>query len=349
MKTFGCVCGNRLHFENNRCLVCERSLGFLPGLGILSALEPAASGNWTALADGGLYRQCANYSRYNVCNWMVPAHESNAFCVSCRLNRVIPNLSEGNNLTLWARIETAKRRLLYTLLQLGLPVVDRSSDPQRGLAFKFMEDPEQDSEFSNAVTPQRQIITGHSTGIITINIMEAEPSERERMRERMNERYRTLLGHFRHEIGHYYWELLVRNGAWLDEFHALFGDEQADYHSALERYYEQGPPPDWQQDYVSAYASAHPWEDWAESWAHYLHMTDTLETAQDYGFRMGADTGERFEDLASDWAYLSVALNALNRSMGLEDAYPFVLSGRALEKLRFVHQVVQGQCGAAFA
>lgn len=341
MRTFTCTCGNRLHFENNRCLVCDRTLGFLPGPQVLSALEPAAEGGWRALADDGHYRQCVNYSRYNVCNWMVPAQTGKKFCVSCQLNRIIPNLSDRRNLTLWARIETAKRRLLYTLIQLGLPIVDRGTDPEHGLAFEFMEDPQQEDEFSNAVTPQQQVITGHRTGIITINIMEASSSERERMREKMNERYRTLLGHFRHEIGHYYWERLVRPSAWLEEFHTLFGDEQRDYQAALQRYYNEGPSSDWQKHYVSAYASVHPWEDWAESWAHYLHMTDTLETAEDYGFRMSTGQIERFEKLMTDWSELSVALNDLNRSMGLSDAYPFVLSGRAVEKLQFIHRLIQ--------
>lgn len=341
MKTFTCECGNRLHFENSRCLNCGRTLGFLPDARVVSALEPESDGVWHALANGRRYTQCSNYSRYNVCNWMVPADEANEYCVSCRLNQIIPNLSDSKNLTLWARIETAKRRLLYTLCEFDLPVVSRNVDPQHGLAFKFMEDPQHDNEFSNTITPKQRVITGHNTGVITINIMEAEHSAREQMRELMNERYRTLLGHFRHESGHYYWGRLVARSEWLDDFHAVFGDEQQNYNTAVKRYYAKGPAANWQQDYVSAYASAHPWEDWAESWAHYLHMIDTLETAEDYGFRTSAELEDRFENLVADWTELSVALNALNRSMGQEDAYPFVLSGRAKEKLHFVHRLVQ--------
>ena len=357
MKTFPCECGNTLHFENTRCLDCGRDAGFLPDARRLSAVEPGTGDVRRALANGRLYRLCRNQRDYAVCNWLVPAEDSHPYCVSCRLNSLIPDLGEPQNLTLWYRIECAKRRLLYTLYGLGLPVTGRHEDPGHGLAFEFLADPQAEEEFVNDVLLRHRVMTGHRAGVITINIMEAEDSVRERIRIQMNERYRTLLGHFRHESGHYYWDHLLAGTAALDDFRALFGDERADYGQAMQRYYDSGPALDWPQSWISAYASMHPWEDWAETWAHYLHMVDTLETAHDFdssvaGRRLGtvetlcAQSGPgygaaaRFDALMADWTRLSVALNALNRSMGLPDAYPFAVADAARDKLRYVHALI---------
>lgn len=331
-------------------------VGYLPNEKQLSALEPSADGNWLALLNNQRYRQCKNSSDYNVCNWMVPVSDGQALCASCRLNHTIPNLGEDKNLTLWYRIEQAKRRLLYTLFSLNLPVVSRAVDPVKGMGFEFLQDEAAQDEFSNELTIKHIIATGHSAGMITINLLEAEHSSREEMRKKMNERYRTLLGHFRHESGHYYWERLIYDTDNIDSFRELFGDERLDYRLALRSFYDQGPPSYWQSVWISAYASMHPWEDWAETWAHYLHMVDTLETAHDYGFRINGfsvsdpnidnhmTTGyiapTSFDELFNDWCRLSAALNALNRSMGLEDAYPFVISISALNKLRYTHCIV---------
>jgi hypothetical protein len=357
VKTFVCQCGNTLHFINTRCLVCGRAVGFLPDVRRSSALEQEPGGRWRALANNRVYRLCRNQSEYEVCNWLVLEQNTHDYCVSCRLNRLIPDLREPQNLTLWYRIECAKRRLLYTLYELQLPVIGRDEDPAGGIAFEFLADPQSPEEFSDSEILQHRVMTGHRTGVITINIMEAEDSERERMRVQMNERYRTLLGHFRHESGHYYWDRLIADKPLQDGFRALFGDERADYHQAMHRYYASGPSPDWQANWISAYASMHPWEDWAETWAHYLHMVDTLDTAHDFGFIIdgrrlnairaagiqavsGYGAIESFDTLVTDWEHLTVALNALNRSMGLSDAYPFSVMGNVLEKLRFVHAAI---------
>jgi len=291
---------------------------------------------------------------------MVADTDDNDFCASCRLNHLIPALSTSYNRVLWMRIERAKRRLLFGLLTLRLPVFGRDTDPVHGLAFDFLADPSADTEFADD-TGTQQVLTGHRAGTITINIAEADPSARERMRERMGEQYRTLLGHFRHEIAHWYWDRLIRAGRWESALRDLRGAEQADYAEALHRYYANGPREDWQEHGVSPYASSHPWEDWAETWAHYLHMVDTLETAHDHGFVLqgrvvqpprvaqraqgpsGSVSG--FDDLQADWVQLTLALNALNRSMGLRDAYPFALGPKAIEKLRFVHQVIEAAAG----
>jgi len=348
LQTHPCVCGNRLHFENNHCLQCGRLAGYLPDAGHMAGLDPAGDGAWRSVELGRDYRRCANDRDYQVCNWLVPVDDGHAYCASCRLNHIIPNLTEPRNLTRWYRVEVAKRRLLFTLARLDLPIVGRDEDPAHGLAFRFLADEDTYDEFSDSADGHRTVMTGHSSGVITINIAEAEDSERERVREQMNEGYRTLLGHFRHESGHYYWERLIGERAdELTVFREHFGDEREDYAAALERYYREGPLPGWQSSWISAYASSHPLEDWAECWAHYLHVVDTLETARDMGLlppagatQPGADGLDDYDRLINDWAELSMSLNALNRSMGLGDAYPFCLSPGVRTKLRFVHELI---------
>ncbi len=288
------------------------------------------------------YRLCGNSREFAVCNWLVPANSAAPLCLACGLNRTVPDLSRSDNLQRWTRLEAAKRRLVYSLLQLDLPIANREQDPAAGLAFDFLED-----QRSNPAAVQAQVATGHADGVITINVLEADPVERLRAREHMNEQYRTLLGHLRHESGHYFWERLVRNGEPLPRFRELFGDERADYTQALERHYRDGPPADWNQRFISPYASAHPWEDWAESWAHYLHMIDTLETAHDFRLvedaAAPAQSSGSFDERIAQWLRLTVMLNELNRSMGQDDSYPFVVPPPVIDKLRFVDGLMQQQ------
>ncbi len=288
------------------------------------------------------------------CNWLVPAGGGGktlqTLCQSCRLDRTIPDLSFALNAKAYHRVSDAKRRLISLLIALELPVASRiSEDPQRGLAFDFLRSPVEGP----------RIMTGHADGIITLNIEEAEDSTRERIRSEMGEEYRTLLGHLRHETGHYYWDRLIASTSRVEDFRALFGDERRDYAAALQTYYQQGPLPDWQQNHVSAYASAHPWEDWAETWAHYLHMMDTLECALSFGlnpdssielkikpfasealFRPQDPGAGRFLHLLDSWSRLTAVLNELSRAMGLNAFYPFALSNTAAAKLHFVHLIV---------
>lgn len=353
MKTFRCACGRLIFFQNVLCVSCQRELGFFPDSLVLGAIEPRSDGLFTPKSAGRktvrLYRKCQNYAQESVCNWMI--HESEqgeVFCKSCRLTETIPDLTQGQNRALWALMEAAKRRLVYSLLSLKLPLSPKRQDPERGLAFHFLSD---------TVNPDgsvAKVLTGHSGGTITLNISEADDAVREKIRMAMNEPYRTLLGHFRHEVGHYYWDRRVRDGAFLDSFRALFGDEQADYESSLKDYYARGAPPDWQERCISAYATSHPWEDWAETWAHFLHMQDTLEVAADFGIRgkplqtdaghsskrPAAVAGETFDEMISSWLSLTVALNSINRSMGHQDLYPFVLTSPVIDKLRFVSTVI---------
>jgi hypothetical protein len=357
MKLFQCQkCGQLVHFENTSCQRCGSKLGYLPHRETMTALAaaPATRGSqetiWRALADREDYRLCAN-SAYGVCNWLVTPTAPDLFCAACRHNRTIPDLSLPENLKSWRALEVAKHRLFYTLLQLRLPLATKAQSPA-GLAFEFLSDADAASEYGI-------VLTGHANGMITINLAEADDAERERRRHRMGEPYRTLLGHFRHEIGHYYWDRLIAGTPHLGEFRRLFGDEREDYARSLQNYYSRGAPADWTQRFISAYASAHPWEDFAESFAHYFHMLDTLETAHVFGLAVsptlpqgpGAvfDFHPRDADmkqLIEAWLALTFAVNAINRSMGLHDLYPFVLNARAIAKLGFVAARL-GAAGAA--
>jgi hypothetical protein len=338
MKSFYCdSCGWLVHFENTTCLNCGSALAYLPDTGRMGSAREAEAGNWQS-STGGNYRLCRNYIDYNVCNWAVPAGESNAYCVSCRLNQMIPNLSLPGNQAAWAKFESAKRRLNYTLLNLGLAVTSKAENPSDGLFYEFKAD-----------VPGTAVLTGHDSGVITINLAEANDAERERRRLVLGEPYRTILGHFRHEIGHYYWDRFFRDEQSRQQFRTVFGDERADYAAALKSYYENGAPKAWGEEFISAYATSHPWEDWAETWAHYLHMTDVLETAAGARVSLAPETrtppvtitaGGSFERMIEAWFPLTYLLNSLNRSLGLPDAYPFVLSPVALKKLRFVHESI---------
>jgi hypothetical protein len=351
MKVFHCGhCDHLLFYENTKCVQCGHELAYLPDIAILASLDPIGDGTWRAMlpgAGGRTYRLCRNYTDEQVCNWAVRADETNPLCVSCRLTRVIPDLAPQGNRQAWSRLEVAKRQLIFTLMQLGLPVVTREEDPKHGLAFEFKAD---------APDGSAPVLTGQSAGVITINLAEADDVERERRRKAVQEPYRTLLGHVRHESGHYYWDRLIKESPSIDEFRKLFGDERGDYGIALQTHYEAGAPPDWQDRFITAYASAHPWEDWAETWAHYLHMVDALETAAASGLSLSPQRANEpsmpkiaaatdalpllFEEAIERWFPLTYVLNNFSRSLGLPDAYPFVLSSPAIAKLQCVHETI---------
>ena len=354
MNVFHCDhCDQLVFFENTHCLKCERLLSYLPDVGEVDSIDEQPDGSFTSpepLAAGRSYRHCANRLQHNICNWAVEADDPNPLCRSCRFTTVIPDLSVPGNLPAWANLEAAKRRLLHALMRLGCPLVPKAEGIEGGLAFEFKGDPADPTE--------PRVLTGHADGVITVNIIEADDAERERMRAAMHEPYRTLLGHFRHEIGHYYWDVLIARGRHLDECRTLFGDERQDYGEAVKTHYETGAPADWQQSYISSYATMHPWEDWAETWAHYLHMQDTLETAAACGVSIKPKRRDQptaaimkpveeqsrkgFEKSMESWLPLTYLLNNLNRGLGRPDAYPFVLSAPAVKKLAFVHKVLQG-------
>lgn len=354
MRLFDCqACGQTLYFENTRCENCERRLGYVAADQSLYAIERTGPDSLVWQVAGSperTYRFCEN-ARYDVCNWLVSADEPDSFCQACRHNHVVPDLDKPGNKELWRLMEIAKHRLFYTLLELKLPLFTRSEDPKEGLMFDFLEE-----------TGSKKVLTGHDEGHITINLAEADDAERERRRKSMHEPYRTLLGHFRHEIAHYYWDRLVRDRAAIEGCRAVFGDERQDYDAALQRHYKNGAPPDWRGRFVSAYATSHPWEDFAETFAHYLHIFVTLETAAAFGVtvhprRVAAadalkaevdfdpNTVASVERLVKAWLPLTFALNSLNRSMGLGDLYPFVLTPTIVAKLGFIHDLVHGKAG----
>ena len=250
MRDFACPhCGQRLAFENSVCLSCSHGVGF--DLDLLDFVVVDRDGN---VAQNSVRGMCTNLDTAG-CNWVVSV--PGRLCRSCSLTRTRP--ADGDpEMPAFVAAERAKRRLVGELVELGLPITDRREDPDQGLAFDLL------SSHQTAVT------TGHHSGVITLDLAEGDDVHREQLRISMEEPYRTLLGHFRHEMGHYFFGVLVEGAAERQEFLSLFGDASADYQAALDRHYSQGVPAGWEADYVSSYATMHPAEDWAETFAHRL-------------------------------------------------------------------------------
>jgi hypothetical protein len=346
MRAFACTnCGQLAYFENTLCESCGSELGFRPDTLELVALSPLDDGSgayWVIGEEGVHLQHCSNHQTAG-CNWLTPAGPP-GLCDSCALGRRIPDLNVPENVGLWREAETSKRRLVYALKRLGLPLARPDGAP---LVFDILSD----------AAEAQPVMTGHDDGLITINLAEADPAEREKRRHDLGEVYRTLLGHFRHEVGHFYWDALVRDGGREDACREVFGDDRLDYGLALKSHYETGAPADWQLSFVSPYATMHPWEDFAETWAHYLHIVDALDTAAAFGLRVKPEvssdptlaakvTGDPYaadnvETLIADWLPLCYAVNSLNRSMGQPDLYPFVLSEPAIAKLGYVHDLIR--------
>ena len=271
MRAFSCGrCGQLVFFENSLCLRCSAPLGFFPSRLDLVALEDPQ----TLGAD-----RCAN-SVTAACNWVVEPGDPGPLCLSCALTRTRPADADGAELAAFAQAEAAKRRLVFQLLDLALPIGE-------DLAFDLL------------ASRSGPVVTGHLEGLITIDLAESDDVQREQRRAELSEPYRTMLGHFRHEIGHYYWPLLVERAGELERWRELFGDERLDYDSAIQRHYDQGPPVDWSQRHVSAYATMHPWEDWAETFAplppHPRHDADrgSVRAARRWASDNGRPVAER--------------------------------------------------------
>ena len=354
MKQLTCSkCGNRVFFENLSCETCGSVLGYTPDEQLMLAFDVSTEETWSRLGQAGAeHKPCVN-RKESVCNWMLPACSPHEHCLSCRTTHTIPALTKPENRGYWAGLEQAKRRLFYTLVELVLPIPNKLADPANGLSFEFLEQ----------VDPKQRVLTGHDEGVITLNIAEADDARREHIRQSMHEPYRTLLGHFRHEIGHYYWDRLVRDSPWIDEYRSLFGDERADYAGALKKHYAS-PIADWPLRFISAYASSHPWEDWAETWAHYLHMVDGLDTAASWGAHLdfalpaGPALKVRKLDLNADsirdtiieqWLPVSQFINAMDRSLGAHHSYPFIVVAPVIEKLDFIHRVIRAASSGSVA
>jgi hypothetical protein len=365
MNRFRCGgCGGALYFGNRQCLQCERDAAYLPPARAMVTVDyPAGFGPRPLhpLAAGKDWMHCANRHPDDVCFWLVDTVDNDVYCRSCRLSKLIPDLSDASRFKNWKRVEAAKQWLIHSLFDMGLPV----DDPIPGVApltFHLL-----------ASAPMAPVVTGHQDGRVTLDVAEADDAERARRREALGEPYRTLLGHLRHEVGHFYWTVLAREVGFLDGFRARFGDETRDYGRALKRHYADGPPPGWQSAWITAYASSHPWEDWAECWAHFMHVTDAVQTARSHGlsFRSPTATGRSgaVDDpppvsgevepattpwpldggaLLREWHPISLLVNDLNRAVGMPDAYPFVLSDRVRDKIVFVAEQAQ-KLAARFA
>ncbi len=337
MRDFICPkCGQHLAFENSVCLSCDSPLGFSLDDMALLVITSGEEASQPGFVDAGKYQLCANLHLAE-CNWLVEKEPVRKLCRSCALTRTRPDDADTKALEAFAGAERAKRRLIAELHELKLPIIGRDEDPALGLAFDLLS------------SENEKVFTGHDNGVITLDLAEGDDVHREQLRISMDEPYRTLLGHFRHEIGHYYYYRLVDPvPAYKETFQRLFGDPDADYQAALDRHYNEGTPAGWEETYVSAYATMHAAEDWAETFAHYLHIRDTLDTAAAFSFAPAAATFERkvlgpsgFDQIIEMWLPLSWALNMLNRSMGKDDLYPFVLPPAVLDKMRFIYTVVE--------
>jgi len=377
MKTFKCNCTDQLilFFESSHCLACGRTVGIDDDFDQVEPYEIDEQSGlfYKAEAPEVFYKKCDNNAQYHVCNGMVNldtfipvADKDEVLCFSCRFNETVPDLSIVEHIPLWKKMETAKRRALYTLKSLSLPLNTTIQEPESGLSFDFIADRNVSDHFVSPIIGQDVVFTGHDCGHITINLAEADDVARSQAKIAMGERYRTLLGHFRHELGHYYFDQLIANSP---KKHTLckqyFGDDELDYQQALDTHYKQGAPANWHETFISEYATMHPYEDWAETWAHYMHIIDTLETAKNFSIT-GSTTDNEFElDEADElrlpqsayyfnsqtsidaildtWMEFSIILNSLNRSMGLADAYPFVLTQAVRTKLSFIHHAIHNR------
>ena len=341
MKVFQCgYCLHPLYFENASCEKCGHLCGYRSegrtmltfdhiSLPLISDREKTA------------YKFCQNHA-HGVCNWVIPLESTDKFCSACKLNRTIPVLRNAKNFKKWQHLEIAKHRLIYQLQKIGLPLPSKMENEDDGLCFDFV---------SRAMDPK--LMTGHARGVITILISEANNAEREKRRKALDEPYRTLIGHLRHEVGHYFWKRLIfTNQKVLDEYRAIFGDERLSYADSLEAYYKKPNDNNWQANFISQYATAHSWEDWAETWAHYLHIMDMEETAFFFKLKVGMDNEtetkvsvdpysvQNFDEIVKTSVPLTFAVNSISRAMGHQEVYPFTLTPSIIDKLKFIHKLL---------
>ncbi len=356
MKTFECSrCGAIAFFDNVSCGQCGAALGFVPAESRMVAFDEAPDGEAWPRADAPsqAWRPCANRLAHNACNWMLDQDDAAALCRCCRLSQVIPDLAQPGHRERWLAVEAAKRRLVYGAWRLGLRLEPKTAEQDtQGLAFRILA-PGAGGE---------PVHTGHADGLVTLNLDEADDVQREAARAAFNEPWRTLLGHLRHELGHYlFHRWIAPEPALLADWRQAFGDERADYAAALAAYHETGPAADWSQQHVSAYASAHPHEDWAESVAHVLLIADGLESATSWGLqlhsraaeaqpRWAADQLDDFEAVVlAQWLPLAQFLNAMDRSLGLRDGYPFLLPPPVVAKLAAAARLLRAAAVASAA
>ncbi|MET0672412.1 MAG: putative zinc-binding metallopeptidase [Microbacterium pygmaeum] len=330
-------CRHFLYLKRLTCPNCDAELGFH----MLSRQFYGIRNNRTQIGEHVWYT-CSN--RDWECNWLVREDAPAGRCFSCRLTRTRPPSDDTVALSKLASVEESKRRLILQLGALGLPIVGWDVH-EGGLGFDLL----------SSLSLGHPVMIGHANGIITIDLAESLDDRREALRVRLGEVYRTILGHLRHEVGHYYQNVLLTDDAAWARSRELFGDERSSYKDAIARHYRYGAPDDWRESFISEYATMHPWEDFAETFAHYLHITGTLQTAAAVGMKLDAtvtsmrDTDvvplESYQDepvqqLLSDWEWMSQSFNRINRSMGFGDLYPFEMVPAVRTKLGFMHDLV---------
>jgi hypothetical protein len=308
-------CGNEVFFDSLRCVRCATELAF--------ELEPTGS---LRVADAAFAGRCEMRHAWR-CNWQPDS--SGPFCTSC----LIVDAGTHADNPLLAAFLLAQRRALAQLSELGVAWTGNVDDPaQPPLRFTYRS-----SVAGDAPT------IGHLAGLITLDLDEADPAEREQIRATLGEQYRTPLGHIRHELGHYVWlRHVASDPARHAEFRAVFGDETVDYAAALDAYYARPEDESWPDEYVSPYATAHPWEDFAESWAQVMHLHDVVTTGAAWGVVEFPDGPFDPQQWISTAVLASLAANELARAMGMRDLYPFALSPGARRKIEAAWRLVHG-------
>jgi hypothetical protein len=341
VRAFRCPnCGQAVAFEVQQCPTCGVTVGYH-----YPSRQMVCAPSQTVTVNGDGWFRCAHWERG--CNWLTADDAESGRCYADSFVREGPAPDDNEAMSELDSTLKALRRLIFELMDLGLPINPYYADPH-GLAFDLL----------SSQTLGRPVVTGHANGVITIDLSESLELYRERLRIKLREPYRTMLGHFRHEVGHYYEMLLVQNTPLIDDARAMFGDDRENYQDALQRHYNGEAPANWQDDFISEYATAHPWEDFAETWAHYLHITGTLATIADSGLVVEADrvkwdlshdidaresyADATIEDIMADWLVLAGVLNRVNNSMGRDDLYPFTIHPHVVAKLGFIHRVVTG-------
>lgn len=345
MRNFCCGCGATVYFENNQCVACKSELGWCPACNTLRSIFADGQGQYFCgeSSCGRPLSKCHNYVAEQACNRCVLTETVSGepcFCDYCRFNDTIPDLSIEDNRDKWRRIEGAKRRLFYTLDLLGLPYGSAADGFPVPLSFDFKGDVKKKRTLWFNMNEEEQVYTGHADGKVTINIREADDVEREKARVSFGEAHRSIIGHFRHEMGHYFWDVLVKNQCEA-ECIAVFGDHNnPDYGTALEFYYQNGAKENWQNDYISGYASMHPWEDFAESFATYLDMISVVDIAFHANALVAVEPLQAsFEEITKQYTRLGLLLNEMNRAKGLLDMVPQVHTTAILRKIEFIHEL----------
>ena len=339
MRLFHCDhCGALISFTAHECPNCGVPLGYVckdrSVRSLATTPDPAVFEVETEPGGARLWR-CLNAAWG--CNWMLPAAGADVWCRSCRLTRGRPDESDPAAVEAWITAEAVKRRLVHQLDELALRIDIRSTATPDGLAFDLV------------YLPGTGGITGHTEGVVTLDLCEADDVRREELRRRLGEPFRTVIGHLRHEIGHHFWKRLVAQTDAIDTFRQLFGDDRADYAAAISGYYAHGPGVWDPSRHVTAYAAAHPLEDWAETFAHYLHILDATDTAAAHHLvpvEHAADVvGDRvvtvdFGTILDAWRPVNAAVNAVAETLGAPIVYPYEPAGIVIDKLAFVHRQV---------